>query len=94
MNEFDKLKNNIQTNIASWALPKEEIPINIKWHDRIDFDEILIKIPEDLEFIEVINVEDYEEIDNLLHVYEIKVVPGVINYFGFVVMSKYIFTEL
>jgi len=94
MNEFVKLKNNIQTNIASWALPKEEIPINIKWHDRIDFDEILIKIPEDLEFREVINVEDYEEIDNLLHVYKIKEVPGVINYFGFVVISKYVFNEL
>lgn len=94
MSEFDKLKNNIQTHIASWALPKEEIPINIKWHDRIDFDEILIKIPEDLEFIDIINVEIYKKTDNLLHIYKINEVKGVINYFGFVVTSKCVFNEL
>ncbi|GAG26141.1 unnamed protein product, partial [marine sediment metagenome] len=81
-------------NSPLWALPKEEIPINIKWRDRIDFDEILIKIHEDLELTEVINVEDYKERDNFLHVYKIKEVDGVINYFGIVVMSKYIFKEL
>lgn len=56
--EAQRNKNNdIAGHIVPWALPKENIPVYVELPKSFTFDEIHIKIPPDLEFIDFLNVE-------------------------------------
>jgi len=47
--------------IAPWVLPNEEIPMHIKWNQDFEFDFIEIDYPKDVDFVEVINVNNFKE---------------------------------
>lgn len=47
---------NFDIFIGPWVLPNEEIPVHITWDEDFDFDVIEIEMPENLEFLEDINV--------------------------------------
>jgi len=51
---------NFETFIGPWVLPNEEIPVHITWDKDFDFDFIITKVPRDLDFVEAINILDYE----------------------------------
>ncbi len=54
----------IEVNIVKWALPREKIPLHIKFNKEIQFDKIIVHLPRDFELVEVINVKDYKIEDN------------------------------
>jgi hypothetical protein len=87
------LTQNVEAHIVPWALPRERIPFRVSWKSLI-FDRVEVEVPKDLEIVDVINVDRYELIDNVLRIYGVKQAEGVINYFGVVVASKNIYSEL
>ena len=93
----DEIRNyNIKCNIVPWVLPKENIPISIEWTDEIIFDKIQIKIPNDFEFVEFLNVEEVDIKDNLAIIKRIikPTLTDAPNYFGFLVISTKIYSKL
>jgi len=48
----------VQLHIAPWALPKEDIPIQVRWRSGFDFQTIKIGIPEGFVFVEFVNVDE------------------------------------
>lgn len=89
-----KLKPNITSHIVAWALPKEEIPITVRWDDAFEYTKISIFLPEDLEFREILNADVYEQRDSIVEIYKIKEIAGAPFYFGCVVSSNKIYEDL
>lgn len=50
----------ISIYVAPWALPKEDIPIHIKWPPNTPVSLVYVKVPRDFEVKEVLNTERYE----------------------------------
>lgn len=79
----------LQAQIVPWSLPKEEIPFNVKWPKDIHFDGINIKLPNNLELKELLNVKDYQIKKNIIEIKKIHSVKSVNEiYFGGVVSTK------
>jgi len=82
---------NVTSHIVPWALPKENIPINIEWSKDMVFDEIRIEIPDDFRFVEFLNVKEKEynitgNIATISSVIECTL-PDAPMYYGFIVSS-------
>ena len=75
----------VDTYVAPWVLPTEEIPAYIKWYEHLVFERIIVTIPEDMEFIEFLNVDKAEIIGNVAEIKEIITTVSLPHYFGFVV---------
>ncbi len=54
------------TFISPWVLPNEEIPFHVTWDKDFDFTHIEIHIPDDIHFLESINIENIILEKNLL----------------------------
>ncbi len=50
----------IESDIAPWGLPYEEIPLHIKLKKEILFDTIIVHLPDNLDLVEPINIGDYK----------------------------------
>jgi len=48
----------IEKHISEWALPKEDILSWLKWESNFDFDQLVIKLEADLQFLHILNVDD------------------------------------
>ena len=75
--------------IAPWGLPKENIPLHLKWDPSVTYDCIKINIPPDITLNEFFNVEQVTKIDDNYIVTKLKT-P---NFFGFTIASKSITIE-
>ena len=48
----------VRVHIAPWALPGEEIPIQVEWQSGFDFDTVIVSIPEGFSFVEFTNLDE------------------------------------
>jgi len=78
----------IDTYVAPWVLPKEDIPAYVKWYEDVAFDKITVTIPEDMEFVEFLNVNLVEIAGNRAEIKEVGTTSSLPHYFGFVVRSS------
>ena len=46
-------------SIARWALPNENIPMHLRIDNDVQFDQIIVHLPEDFELVETINISDF-----------------------------------
>lgn len=51
-------ENDIKGYIPRWALPRENIPVNVEWQNDVNYDEIRIIKPDDFNFVDFLNVEN------------------------------------
>lgn len=58
----------IETDVVPWALPREEIPITIKWPKDFEFDKIKITLPNTMELRELLNIKDFQKRDNIIEI--------------------------
>jgi|GEM_PF-2003576 len=75
--------------IAPWALPRENIPINIEWSKDVVFNEIRIEIPDDFRFVDFLNVKKFNIAGNVATISSVIVCtfPDAPMYCGFLVSS-------
>jgi len=52
--------------IAPWVLPNEDIPVHLIWDNDFEFDYLIVYLPEDIELLEILNVEEYEIKEGLI----------------------------
>lgn len=89
MTNIPNSKSNLEYYIVPWALPREDIPIRVEIPKNIFFDKIRIRIPNDFEFKDFLNIakvtvtENIAEIDKLIKTKS----DQTPIYFGFVVSS-------
>jgi hypothetical protein len=80
---------NLETHIVPWALPREEIPLSVKWPKAMIFDRIVISIPKSLELKDLINVEEYRANGNIIEITKVNVTESLdMVYFGAVVSTR------
>jgi len=84
----------VDTYIAPWVLPNEDVPAYIKWYENLVFDRIIITLPDGMEFVEFLNVNIVEAIGNKAEIKEVRTPATIPCYFGFVVRSSKIFENL
>lgn len=82
-----KTEKGIIYSIAPWSLPKEEIPVNLKFPKNMVFDKVTITIPEELNFVNFFNVEKLSTTKNFACIKKIITTKSTISpcYFGFTV---------
>lgn len=75
--------------IAPWALPRENIPINIEWGKDVVFNEIRIEIPDDFRFVDFLNVKKFSIAGNVATISSVIecTFPDAPLYCGFLVSS-------
>ena len=62
----------IEAYIAPWALPKEHIPLHFKWDRKLEWDEIIVKIPTDFEIVDVLNIKKSTIKNNTIKISKVK----------------------
>ena len=91
----DLVKSKLSVDIASWALPKEELTLYVKLQKKISFSKISVNIPTCLEIKDFINVSKHEQNENTLSVLDIgRSSVSKYDYFGVIVASTEPFEEL
>ena len=87
--ESNKNVLKIKGSIVPWALPKEKIPIHVEMPNNLVFDEIHIRIPDDFEFVDFLNVEEVIIEKGLAKITKLmsSTLRDVPWYFGFVIVS-------
>lgn len=81
---FDNPKDSFSGYIAPWALPKENIPIHMKWDDSFKYDTIKVIIPSDISLKEFFNVEKVTIQKDHFIISKLK----THNFFGFTIASS------
>jgi|APSaa5957512535_1039671.scaffolds.fasta_scaffold11809_3 hypothetical protein len=93
--ETNFVSDNIETEIPSWVLPREEITFYVKIKNDTDFSKIQIDVPDCFEIKDFINVLEHNSSENMLEVTKIgRSTLSKKDYFGITIVSKEIFDDL
>jgi hypothetical protein len=63
---YNSLSQKLKTDIVPWALPREEIPLNVKWPKELTFDKIRLVLQDNLALKELLNVQEFQSNDNTI----------------------------
>lgn len=77
------------TFISPWVLPNEEIPLHLNWEKDFSFEQVEILFPEDLNFVESININclEFKNSKILIKKQDIRVFKQILdfpNFFGLI----------
>lgn len=76
----------VELHIAPWALPKEDIPIQVRWKPDFNFRIVRVEIPEGFVFVEFVNVDEVKIEERRATVEKIKISRAERStYFGCIV---------
>ena len=85
----------IETFIAPWALPNEEVPLHININKTVPYSKILVEVPDHCIVRELINVVSYDKKHKKLEINEIGKNPlAKTDHFGVIMAFDKIFDEL
>ena len=84
----------MEAYIVPWALPNEDIPLHVAWSEAEEFDTAQIKVPEDLNIVDVLNVDELKVENNVVTLKPRRSVVGTSNYFGMILSAPKTYNEL
>ncbi len=83
-----------QLIIEKWVLPREEVPVQIRWHSKEILSEIYVTVPQELEIVDVLNVgvDGYKINNNKIHAFDLRksLKNAEFGYFGVILTAPHI----